>query len=642
MLLVLAGFAASLPAADPPGFDGNRHMRVDDVKPGMKGYGLSVFQGVQIEPFEVEVVSVQSGFDPGRSVVWVRCPDERMQKSGPVRGMSGSPIYLWSEKEVKSGQAKPGQGGRLLGAFAFGHRFGRDCYVGIQPIEYMLETSSRAVARPARASADGAGGHHALHLANTFQMAREMGLDEKQSWRLRAIAKLLQYEDQAPPIAPQSASPSPFSTTPLPLPITVGSAAQSEAIGPLLRPLGFSVHALPAASSRPPSWIDPDKVQLKPGSVFVVPLAFGPLEMAATGTTTEVLPDGSVLAFGHSFFGLGDVSAPMATGYVHFVQPTMEASFKLGGSLKVMGAMVRDEAVGIVGKPGGKYATVPVKLTVNWPQQTLSRTFEYQVVHLNRLLPSLLGSVVTGSLTSWTDLPRLNTLKIEGAIRFANGWELPIKLLQAGTPMNQLTLAMISPIGPLIENPYKPADLKSVDLTIQVEEGLRAGTILGVTLRQSSLRPGDKLQAHVRIHRHRGGEETRKVELTIPRGLPDGQYMLSVGGLDNYFQQQMATKPHLRYATNEQELFESIRYIYSLPDDALYVSLLMQTPNNVSLGRTSLPRLPSSRVALLVSEGSSIAQPYAESLDVVTPVPYAVMGEAALPVQVRREPEKSR
>ena len=66
----------------------------DQVRVGMKGYGLTVFHGIAIEPFAVEVVSVMRDFAPKKGVVWVRCPDERMQLTGPVEGMSGSPGSL--------------------------------------------------------------------------------------------------------------------------------------------------------------------------------------------------------------------------------------------------------------------------------------------------------------------------------------------------------------------------------------------------------------------------------------------------------------------------------------------------------------------------------------------------------------------
>ena len=50
--------------ARPTLFDPARHMRVAEVKPGMKGYGLSVFKGTKIDRFNVEVISVLHDFNP--------------------------------------------------------------------------------------------------------------------------------------------------------------------------------------------------------------------------------------------------------------------------------------------------------------------------------------------------------------------------------------------------------------------------------------------------------------------------------------------------------------------------------------------------------------------------------------------------
>ena len=42
----------------PALFNSTQHMRVSEVRDGMKGYGLSVFHGTAIERFDVEVISV--------------------------------------------------------------------------------------------------------------------------------------------------------------------------------------------------------------------------------------------------------------------------------------------------------------------------------------------------------------------------------------------------------------------------------------------------------------------------------------------------------------------------------------------------------------------------------------------------------
>ena len=80
--------------ADQPGglFDSNRHMRVAEVRPGMTGYGLSVFRGTKIERFDVEVVSVLRNFNPKYDVVLIKCKGDYLQHTGSIAGMSGSPI----------------------------------------------------------------------------------------------------------------------------------------------------------------------------------------------------------------------------------------------------------------------------------------------------------------------------------------------------------------------------------------------------------------------------------------------------------------------------------------------------------------------------------------------------------------------
>ena len=114
-------------------------MPLDQVKVGMRGYGRTVFQGTDIEPFAIEVMSVVSGTSPNRSTIWVVSDDPRLALSGPVQGMSGSPMYLWEE-----GQAGVvGLGGRLIGAFAFGYTDVNVCLVGVQPIEYMRDVGRR-------------------------------------------------------------------------------------------------------------------------------------------------------------------------------------------------------------------------------------------------------------------------------------------------------------------------------------------------------------------------------------------------------------------------------------------------------------------------------------------------------------------
>jgi hypothetical protein len=72
-------------------------MRVSEVKPGMKGYGLTVFHGTQIDRFNVEVVSILKNFNPSTRRLLIKFWGQNLERIGPIAGMSGSPIYLKDE-----------------------------------------------------------------------------------------------------------------------------------------------------------------------------------------------------------------------------------------------------------------------------------------------------------------------------------------------------------------------------------------------------------------------------------------------------------------------------------------------------------------------------------------------------------------
>src|SRR5882724_6009858 len=95
--------AASLPSPQDPA--PTKIMKVDDVRPGMKGVGYTVFQGTKPEAMGVEVLGVLRNLSgPKSDVVLVKLVGEKPEFTGVVAGMSGSPVYI---------------DGKLLGAIAY-------------------------------------------------------------------------------------------------------------------------------------------------------------------------------------------------------------------------------------------------------------------------------------------------------------------------------------------------------------------------------------------------------------------------------------------------------------------------------------------------------------------------------------------
>ncbi len=95
-----------------------------NLKPGMKGYGLTVYKGDKIEKFNVEVLGVLKNMVPGENRVLIRCEGPFVNKAGIIAGMSGSPVFI---------------NGKLVGAVSFGWEFGKEPIGGLTPIEDMLE-----------------------------------------------------------------------------------------------------------------------------------------------------------------------------------------------------------------------------------------------------------------------------------------------------------------------------------------------------------------------------------------------------------------------------------------------------------------------------------------------------------------------
>src|SRR5579862_2841082 len=86
--LSITGFALKASAQS------DRIMSVDEVRPGMKGIGRTVFQGTKIEEFNVELLGVLKNFGPKQDMILARLSGGPLAHTGVIAGMSGSPVYI--------------------------------------------------------------------------------------------------------------------------------------------------------------------------------------------------------------------------------------------------------------------------------------------------------------------------------------------------------------------------------------------------------------------------------------------------------------------------------------------------------------------------------------------------------------------
>ena len=126
------GVAIPASAAAAMGAGGQRIFPLAEVKRGLHGVAYTVFEGVNPEPMEVEILGVlKDSLGPGQDMILARLHGAKPEYTGVVAGMSGSPVYI---------------DGRLVGALSYRiGQFSKDPIAGITPIEYMLEVRDGAV-----------------------------------------------------------------------------------------------------------------------------------------------------------------------------------------------------------------------------------------------------------------------------------------------------------------------------------------------------------------------------------------------------------------------------------------------------------------------------------------------------------------
>src|SRR5450755_1002880 len=99
------------------------------IHAGMRGVAYTVFQGTKPEPMDVEVLGILKNVNgPKGDVILVRLSGTKVEYTGVVAGMSGSPVYL---------------DGKLAGAIAFRiGEFSKEPIAGVTPIADMLEINA--------------------------------------------------------------------------------------------------------------------------------------------------------------------------------------------------------------------------------------------------------------------------------------------------------------------------------------------------------------------------------------------------------------------------------------------------------------------------------------------------------------------
>ena len=97
LLLALLAFVAGLcPGLNPVAAqESTQTLPLSQVHAGMQGYAYTIFAGDQVDRFDLEVLGVLDNFlGPKQSIILVQLKGPKVEHTGVVAGMSGSPVFL--------------------------------------------------------------------------------------------------------------------------------------------------------------------------------------------------------------------------------------------------------------------------------------------------------------------------------------------------------------------------------------------------------------------------------------------------------------------------------------------------------------------------------------------------------------------
>jgi hypothetical protein len=592
-------------------FDPARHMRISEVKPGMKGYGLTVFSGTKIDKFDVEVVDVVKNFNPKHDAILIRCPQEFLKNTGPIEGMSGSPIYLYDD----AGRA------RLVGAFAYGWAFAKDCLAGVQPIEYMLALpTNQSRAKPAVKNPA------AVH-ANSQSAAPRWSLDQVplRPWGHRATGE---NAGNRPGLGGAGMNLRALAT-----PLMVGGVnAQTLArIAPLFADSGLAPMQAGGGSG---SASGDAKPALEPGSVLAVPLLTGDMELTAVGTCTEKIGD-RIFGFGHSFNNEGQIELPMGSGSIAAVVANLETSFKLGFISGTSGALFTDQTVGVAGRIGQTAPMAPVELRVVYDDGTLDETYHFSAALHPKLTPLIVAAAVAMALTGEKNLPEYHTVSYDLTADFADGHRVQVNNSSVNGDGSEIIADVALPLMAAADNPFAYVPIARIQGTFHVSGEAHAAEILSATIPRTKYEPGETVKGYVSYLPFHADEAILPVEFDLPRDLPDGQYQLVVSDWARYLEDERTANPFKFSAQTIDELFAVLRDVEAIRHDSVFLRLVRQA-DGIAVGHTEMPHLPSSQRQVLLDSGRSDIMPFVGSTVTTVPAGLVMSGSAEFTITIER------
>jgi hypothetical protein len=479
----------AVPSAHAP--QNPQTIAVSQIHAGMRGVAYTVFQGVKPEAMDVEVLGVLHNMNgPKGDIVLVRLHGQKVEYTGVVAGMSGSPVYF---------------DGKLAGALAFRiGEFSKEPIAGITPIADMLEISAL----------DGSPAEETTAVKPSVNAVAGKTSGPGEASGLPASSQ--DFANYLKPIE-----------TPL-----VFNGFSEEAVR-LFAGQFASAGVVPVMGAGSSS-NDKQPEPLEPGSAVSAILVRGDMDIAGTCTVTYM--DGQrLLACGHPLLQFGSVDLPMTKADVLATLPSPLNAFKIVNTTEAVGTFVQDRHTGILGLFDRRPQMIPVALTIH--SAAGSKQFHYEVLNNPKLTPVALMVTVYNALHGVNEFGEEITYRLTGSIGVKGFPDVTMRNMfspaEGGQPAAmQAALSLGERFGRIYDNPYNAPAIAGVKLDFDLVRERRWARLESARTDVTEARPGDDIMLETVLAPYRGERIVRQIPLKIPTSASKGTLRILVSDGD--------------------------------------------------------------------------------------------------------------
>ena len=457
---------------------------VSQIHTGMRGVAYTVFQGVKPESMDVEVLGVLHNVNgPKGDIILVRLHGQKVEYTGVVAGMSGSPVYL---------------DGKLAGALAFRiGEFSKEPIAGVTPIADMLEINALDRS-PAEESA-------AVKPSITSVAGKTSGPGENAA---------------LPGLASDSSGFANY-LKPIETPLVFNGFSE-QAIHLFAGQFGSAgiVPVMGAGSVSNEKQPEP----IEAGSAVSAILVRGDMNIEATCTVTYIDPH-RLLACGHPLLQFGSVDLPMSKAEVLATLPSPLNAFKIVNTTEAVGTFVQDRHTGIMGVFDRQPQMIPVTLSIH--SGAGEKQFHYEVLNNPKLTPIALMVTIFNALHGVNEFGEEITYRLAGSIGVKGFPDVTMRNMfapseNAQPAAMQAAMSLGERFGRIYDNPYNAPAIAGVKLDFDLVRERRWARLESARTDVTEVRPGDEIKLETVLAPYRGERIVQQIPVKIPTSASKG------------------------------------------------------------------------------------------------------------------------